>query len=238
VTHTPTVSLEHVLHGDFGWLLTGAADRLNFLDNTLQGIIKRFEDEFPDTREEADSAIGLSSSYEGNEKHLSASLSSAEGDGDVLARQTTAISDGEDEGVADNEIRPPLNRSNSMISLSSKALANEEGRVLRAGHKFRAGIVKPEHYALLAGVELVGRDPNHVRMLHEMLDELGDEEVKREAKEKGIVKVFEERKGEIIDRLRELDPAHWDRFVESQVMARKNVEVGQGEGAGEEAVVD
>lgn len=199
------------------------------MDNTLQGIIKRFEDEFPDTREGADSAIVLSSSLEdASEKQLSASLSSAE-DNMLHKLDTSAISDGEDEAEAENQIRSPaLARTNSMLSLSSKALANEEGRVLRAGHTFRAGFVKPEHYALLSGIELVGRDPNHVRMLHELLDELDDEGLRKEVGEKGVVKVFQERKGEIIRKLREADPAHWDRFVESQVMARKNVKLGEG----------
>ncbi|KAK1756876.1 MAP-ous protein 1 [Echria macrotheca] len=208
---------------------THAYHRLIFLDNTLQGIIKRFEDEFPDTREAADSAIVLSSSYDANEKPLSASLSSAEGDGNLLVRETSAVSDMEDE--ADTDIKPALNRTNSMLSLSSKALANEEGRVLRAGHKFRVGIVKPEHYALLSSVEMVGQDPNHVRMLYELLDELNDDGLRKEVEEKGVVRVFEERRGEIITRMKALDPQHWDRFVESQVMARKNVDLG-----GDEAV--
>lgn len=195
-----------------------------FLDTTLKGIIRRFEDEYPDTRE-TDSAIALSP-VDTRETQLSASLSSAEGDAEVLLRDP-AISDEDDENLAESEsqLRPPrLNRTASSISLTSKALADEEGRVLRAGHKFRAGIVKPEHLALLTdGVEMVRQDPNHVRMLHEILDELGDSGLRAEVEEKGIVKVFEERKGEIRQKLRDVDPLHWDRFVESQLMARKNV---------------
>ena len=91
---------------------------------------------------------------------------------------------------------------------------------LRAGHQFRAGIVKPEHYPLLSGVELVGADPKHAIMLHEILDELGDGSLIEDAKTKGVVTVFLERKEEILRLLREVDPAHWDTFVESQVMAR------------------
>lgn len=199
------------------------------MDNTLQGIIKRFEDEFPDTRELVDSAVALSSSLEdATEKQRSASLSLAE-DNMLHKLDTVALSDGEDEAEAENQIRSPaIARTNSMLSLSSKALADEEGRVLRAGHKFRAGFIKPEHYALLSGVELIGRDPNHVRMLHELLDELNDGSLRKEVEEKGVVQVFQEKKGEIIRRLREADPAHWDRFVESQVMARKNVKLGEG----------
>ena len=219
-------------------LTNAAADRLIFLENTLKGIIKRFEDEFPDTRESADSAIALSSD-EANEKQLGTSVSSNE---DImLSRRAVMASDAEDEADADAEanadanatlrIRPSLSRSNSVLSLTSKALANEEGRVLRAGHKFRSGIVKTEHYALLSGVEMVGADPNHARILHELLDELGDESLVREAKEKGVVRVFQERKEDVLRMLREADPTHWEAFVESQEMARKNVEVGGDNGS-------
>lgn len=214
---------------------THAYHRLMFLDTTLKGIIKRFEDEYPDTRE-TDSAIPLSPVRNRADKQLSHSLSSAEGDSEHLQRDP-AISDDDDEIMAESEghLRPPsLMRTPSSLSLTSKALADEEGRVLRAGHKFRAGIVKPEHMALLSdGVEMVRQDPNHVRMLHEILDELEDAGLRSEVEEKGIVKVFEERKGEIRQKLRDLDPMHWDRFVESQLMARKNVNLGMLEGEGE-----
>ena len=108
--------------------------------------------------------------------------------------------------------------------MTSRALSKEEGRVLRAGHKFRSGIFKPssEHYMLLSGIEAVGNDPNHVRFLHEMLDELCDEDLRRRADEVGVVPVFQEEREHILARLKESDPEHWERFAESQIMASKN----------------
>ncbi|KAK4211418.1 hypothetical protein QBC37DRAFT_446192 [Rhypophila decipiens] len=191
--------------------------RLIFLDNTLKGIIKRFEDEFPDTKESADSAVGFSSSTSDEEDAVEKQLthtSSVDVDADLLPED-----DLESAGL---EIRSPLQRSDSTLSLSSKALANEEGRVLRAGHKFRAGIVKPEHYPLLSGVELVGADPKHAIMLHELLEEIGDDSLIEDAKTRGVVPVYQERKEEILKLLKEADPAHWDAFVESQIMAKAN----------------
>lgn len=186
-----------------------------FLDNTLKGIIKRFEDEFPDTRESADSAVGFSSSTSDEEDAAERPLTlSSSVDADLLAEDEP-----ESAGL---EIRSPLQRSESTLSLSSKALADEEGRVLRAGHKFRAGIVKPEYYPLLSGVELVGADPKHAIMLHDLLEELGDKSLIEDAKTKGVVAVFQERKEEILKLLRDTDPAHWDAFVESQIMAKAN----------------
>lgn len=202
-------------------------------------MISRFEQEFPDTRED-DSATALSSSLEDYaiDKHLSASLSSSEAH---LPVRPASLSDPDDEADHDGEsinepsleapTRRPLARTGSALSLTSKALANEEGRVLRAGHQFRSAIVKPEHYALLSSrIEMVGADPNHVRLLHELIDEFGDEELRAQVlREKDVVKVFEENKGLIMRKMKEADEGHWDSFVESQVMARKNVGLGEGE---------
>lgn len=197
----------------------GTIDRLLFLDNTLKGIIKRFEDEFPETRESVDSAVSMSPDSEPNQV-LGSSPSST--DADLF--QPAVMSDAEDE--PDFNIKPPpLSRSSSIISSTSKALAEEEGRVLRAGHKFRTGIVKPEPCMPSPGVDLVSADPKHARVLHEMLVELGDEDLLQKADEMGAAYVFQEDKDHVLRRLREADPEHWERFTESQEMARKNVKV-------------
>lgn len=210
-------------------LLTHPSDRLLFLDRTLNGIIKRFEDEFPDTRESADSAISVS--LQQPEDQRAGSLSSAEADADVDAEQEVleggAASDLEDDAEDDAVKAASLHRSNSVLSTRAIDLVNEEGRALRAGHKFRAGFLRPEHYGiLLSGVEEIGADPNHARVLHEMLEELGDEDLLRQASEKGVVTAFAENRDRIFARLAEADPEHWRRFVESQEMARANVRVG------------
>ncbi|GAB1315149.1 Microtubules assembly and stabilization protein [Madurella fahalii] len=206
---------------------THAYHRLMFLDNTLNNIIKRFEDEFPDTRvsTSVDSGIDVESLEDARKRKKIPSDS-----GDLANSTTSALLNSSDNEDAPQEEEtaiksPSLSRSNSMLSLSSKALADEEGRVLRAGHKFRAGIADSKLYAqlLTSAVEMVGADPNHIRVLHELLEELNDEELNREVEEKGVVGVFKERKGEIFARLREADPVYWDQFVESQEMARKNV---------------
>jgi hypothetical protein len=90
---------------------------------------------------------------------------------------------------------------------------------------------------------MVGADKNHVRLLHEMLDDIGDEELLQKAKEIGVVRVFREHREEVLRKLKEADPEHWERFAESQIMASKNV--GKAErnendvvGDSESAVVD
>ncbi|KAK4236122.1 hypothetical protein C8A03DRAFT_45845 [Achaetomium macrosporum] len=216
--------------------------RLIFLDDTLKGIIKRFEDEFPDTRITNSDNNKDNNNDRDSDKSVPASTEE-DPRADPAAITLPDSDDNEEEAEDDPTVAttiiksPSLSRSNSQLSLSSRALAHEEARVLRAGHKFRAGVIgardddgppdlRSEHYALLAsGVEMVGADPNHARLLHELLEELGDEELNAEAREKGVVSVFKERRLDVLRRLRAADPAHWDRFVESQEMARANVKL-------------
>lgn len=143
-----------------------------------------------------------------------ASLGSNEGE----PEGTGSISEAEEE----TEIRPSsISRSNSVISLSSKGLTNEEGRVLRAGHKFRSGWIK--HYNLLSGVEELGGDPKQNHILHEMLADLDDDHLNKKVEDKGIIRVFQEDRDYILQQLKSQDPEHWARFIESQEMARANV---------------
>ncbi|OIW23596.1 RNI-like protein [Coniochaeta ligniaria NRRL 30616] len=210
---------------------THAYHRLLFLDNTLKGIIKRFEDEFPDTREPS-LTLQPTTSHDSCQPPNTLPASPT----DLFP--PTAGSDIEDEPEPFS-IKPPLSRSSSAVSITSRALSAEEGRVLRAGHRFRAGIFKPEHYLLASGIEDVGNDPNHVRILHEMLDELDDEGLRKKAEEIGVVRVFQEERATVLEKLKESDPEHWERFAESQLMASKNRMNGEqdgkvvGEGKGE-----
>ncbi|KAL1899799.1 Microtubules assembly and stabilization protein [Sporothrix stenoceras] len=206
-----------------------AYQRLLFLDNTLDGIIKRFEDEFPETRVSIDSGVSLSQptadAKNGNRPHAS-SMDSGSADADVEGEGDTAavfLSDGEDE----TDILPSrLSRSNSIMSLSSKGLTNEEGRMLRAGHRFRSGWFK--HYNLLSGVDEIGSDPQHNHVLYELINEINDANINKKLAEKGIVRLFKEDREEMLQILKEQDPEHWDRFIESQEKARANkmIELG------------
>lgn len=219
-------------------------ERLLFLQRTLDGIINRFEDEFPETKEPADSAVSLSppESHPLEKTPTRNSLSSVEAEREPSA----GASDGEDEThfeIGTGTGKGSLSRQSSNLSLSSMALNREEGIALRAGHKFRyRWMLTSEQYHLLASTELeeVEKTPTLVRVFNEMLDELGDEELLKLRDEKGAVRVFKEHRQSIIDGFKQADPEHWARFVESQEKARANVmpqEQAEIE-RGEPAVVD
>lgn len=201
-------------------------ERLLFLQRTLDGIINRFEDEFPETKEPADGTVSLSpsESHTLEKTPTRTSLSSNE----VEREPSAGASDGEDD--THFEIRTgtgtgSLSRQSSNLSLSSMALNREEGIALRAGHKFRYRWFTSEQYHLLASTEIeeLEKTPALVRVFNEMLDELGDEELLKLRDEKGAVRVFKEHRQTIIDGFKQADPEYWARFVESQEKARANV---------------
>ncbi|KAI0179356.1 RNI-like protein [Hypoxylon sp. FL1284] len=194
--------------------------RLVFLDQTIEGIIKRFEDEFPETKEMDISASDLQP-VSGPE--LSASLSSIDADGVLM-------SDMED---VETELRSPKpgSRPNSVMSHTSKALDEEEGRALRVGHRFRRGLIKQEHFNLLTGSEEVRNDPDHVKLIEGVMEDLfkDDGQVQKDMKEMDPICAFQKYREEIVKRLRDEDPSYWENFVESQEKARANVQVSTTE---------
>ena len=189
--------------------------KLMFLDSTLEGIIKRFEDEFPDTRETHDQDAAISKpSPDLEELTLTTSLNDD---------QAAVISDGED----DSAIHPArtLSRSNSILS---KTQAEEEGRVHRAGHRFRAGILRKEHIDVFSTIDDISNDPNHVRLLTEMVDEAGGELLQR-SKEIGVVAALKEDRESILKSLKEMDPEYFETFLEAQKKAVANIDLREKE---------
>ncbi|KAL7894623.1 hypothetical protein HDV63DRAFT_157285 [Trichoderma sp. SZMC 28014] len=192
--------------------------KLMFLDDTLQGIIKRFEDEYPDTREHPEDAVAHVPIAQGEKEVLSSSPPAGD---DAVA----VGSDVEEEG----ELREPrpLSRSNSILG---RKLAEEEGRVHRVGHRFRSGIT--DHVNLLSTLDDVENDPNHVRVLADLADDVGGEFLEL-AKQKGAVQAFKDHKDMLFAALKESDPEYWDRFVEAQGKARANINLPGTEKNGE-----
>ncbi|KAI9172366.1 hypothetical protein HJFPF1_01868 [Paramyrothecium foliicola] len=183
--------------------------KLTFLDNTLQGIIKRFEDEYPDTRQSVEVEVPLT-----QVRSRELQVPPTPGVEDTH----TAISDGEDE----REIRVPrpLSRTNSVLS---RVIAEEEGRVHRVGHRFRSGFLTQQHLDLLtAAIDDIGSDVNHVRLLTDIAEDVGGEFLEK-VQEKGAIRAFKEDRELYLTAYKEMDPEYWAQFVESQQKARANI---------------
>lgn len=191
--------------------------KLMFLDETLQGIIKRFEDEYPDTREHHGELEDMDMSPEITRIRSSSTDLSANGIGAAAEESAAVFSDAEDEG----EIHGPrVSRSNSTLS---RVLAEEEGRVHRAGHRFRSGIVSQTQMDLVKSIDDISADPQHVRMLSELAEDVGGEFLEQ-VKAKGVIQAYKDNRESFLASMRgsDGDAAQWERFIESQNKALAN----------------
>jgi hypothetical protein len=208
------------------------AERLLFLDQTLEGMIKRFEDEYPETR----IPTTLSSPHlapANQESPMESGILSETHDGRSTPGSKTEaalfveppMSDDED----NNALRPVLSRHNSDLSLASRALSEEEGRMHRFGQKFRRDILKPELEDHAHGTTGKEETPQHLQILRAMIEEVGGEEIKSRIESHGQEAVLEELSNDaslLRAQLMEQDPAGWEMFVESQQAVQRNSNVG------------
>ena len=202
-----------------------ALDRLLFLNQTLEGMIKRFEDEFPETRLPSTvTSPPLLDVPQTNRANGVALSSSIEGQGSDIdpALVEAPLSDDED------GVRPVLSRHNSDVSLASRALSQEEGRMHRFGQKFRRDILKPDTEDHAHGTTGAEEQPLHLKYLRAMVEGIGGEELKHKILVEGEDAVLVELENEasvLRQQLIEQDPENWDKFSESQKAAQNNINV-------------
>ena len=204
--------------------------RLQFLDQTLERIIQRFEDEYPETKiaplpssPPAANGIGsLASSF------ADTSVLSASTDSNGLSKIPSA-----EEYLEENEDRAPyalkLSRTSSNTSLAAKALTSEEGRMHRLGQTFRREVLKPTQM----DDELHGTSKNDppeepaMAALRSRLEDLRGDELRQKVNEDGVDKVISDLKINM-NELRALqndDPEGFEAFKESQLAAKMNSQI-------------
>ncbi|KAH9214407.1 hypothetical protein DL95DRAFT_300687 [Leptodontidium sp. 2 PMI_412] len=200
--------------------------RLQFLDQTLEGMIKRFEDEYPETR--LPSAIASPPLPSPTE--IEAALTLSRNDTNTSDPEPTPFDEGDPAHGSEDEdqpetIRPMLSRHNSDVSLASRALNQEEGRMHRFGQQFRREILKPEQADHVHGTTGLEDQPRHLQLLRAMVEGLGGEEIQDRINDQGPDAVIEELSNEasvLRERLMEQDPEGWEKFRESQEAAARN----------------
>ena len=138
------------------------------------------------------------------------------------------------------ESRPSLlrtSRHNSDVSLASRALSREEGRIHRVGQKARRSIVDAPGFELpdrpksndgpaaTGSIDAVTRDPK-IASLAKRIEGLSGPELKLEIQNGGWESVLEKLGSnfEELRRLQEEDPVAWEQFKESQLKATANME--------------
>lgn len=184
-------------------------------------MIKRFEDEFPETR--LPTALTSPPLPDMTKLPSSEGVEYAEGEPRISDTEPTlaepAVSDDED------RLRPMLSRHNSDVSLASRALSQEEGRMHRFGQQFRRDIMKPDTEDDEHGTTGNEEQPVHLQLLRAMVEGLGGEEIKNKILTEGEDNVIAELSNEassLRQQLKEQDPEGWIKFVESQEAAMRN----------------
>ncbi|EEP79592.1 predicted protein [Uncinocarpus reesii 1704] len=118
--------------------------RLQFLDVTLQRMIQRFEDEFPDTRLPA----GTDSTTDANSALEFSVHSADQADKNSDVDETVELSQSPENGPVGQDEQERyavrLSRTSSNTSLHSRALTSEEGRVLRLGQRLSHDMLQSE----------------------------------------------------------------------------------------------
>jgi len=208
----------------------------------LQGIIQRFEDEYPECRISNDALLNRppgGSSTAGVSNPISTISGLSVPSLGPSAEASALTSDDEFE-----ESRPSLrtSRHNSDVSLASRALSREEGRIHRVGQKARRSIVNAPGFELpsdrpmssagginnnigLTNASETIRDPK-IASLAKRIEALSGPELKTEIQTGGWEGLLEKMgtNFEELRRLQEEDPVAWEQFKESQLKATANME--------------
>jgi len=194
--------------------------RLLFLDQTLEGMIRRFETEFPETRlPSAVTSLPLPDVPEIIRASPPESIDLSRASDTEPTLIETLGSD--DEGG----MRPVLSRHNSDVSLASRALSQEEGRMHRFGQKFRRDLLKPEGQE---DYEHGTTGQEDTQLLRALVEGLAGEELRDRIQDQGQDAVLEELSNDASDLRRQLieaDPEGWEKFRESQEAAQRNIGV-------------
>jgi hypothetical protein len=202
--------------------------RLLFLDQTLQSMIQRFEEEYPDSRVAPNGAMPepTASMTSSLESYFPSSFTT--GERAELLNHAADADEGDDDAV-----KPSMSRHNSDASLASRALTLEEGRLHRLGHHLRREIVESSPVTSSSAIasEDDERPPRpaagqqRLALLKERLESTPGNELGPLVEKIGWKAVLD-KVGANLDDLRSLqeqDPEAWEQFRDSQLKARMNV---------------
>lgn len=189
-------------------------------------MIQRFEDEYPETRLRPTSEVESM-----NSSNPSSSLPASTVP--TLDNSITDIT-----AVESDEEEPHFLRSrhNSDVSLASRHMSQEEGRLHRFGHRVRTGLLNPSRPSTSDGDESTPPNafisgtmddcglPQHLVSLRHSFMALTGDEMRQKVEGLGWEKAFDSvvENAEELSKLEKEDPAAFKTFRESQIAALKN----------------
>ncbi|KAE8154040.1 cell wall biogenesis protein Mhp1 [Aspergillus avenaceus] len=188
--------------------------RLQFLDMTLDRMIHRFEDVYPETRIAPPPAFSVA--------HDNSSQNSAE-DGNGAP----AFGNHADECAVDDEdaehYTVGLSRTSSITSFHSRAMTSEEGHVHRLGQNLRRDFLNPPFDPTEDDLS-TSLDDSHIAALRSKLERLQDEQARSSFESVGADKAFQEL-GSTVEELwaiQKQDNEAFEKFKQSQIAAQIN----------------
>lgn len=198
------------------------AGRLQFLDFTLQRMIQRFEDEYPETRIIPQSipsyAIQDTSSQGSNDDAWNGPVSENTQLNGTCA-DAEAVADDEEEQYA---VR--LSRSSSITSLHSRAMTSEEGHVHRLGQNIRRDFLRPSFDQADDDMSAFSFEESHMAALRDKLDRLQEEQTHTPFESVDADKALGDL-GNTVEELwaaRKNDAETFEKFRQSQIAAQFN----------------
>jgi len=186
-------------------------------------MVERFENEFPETR--------LSHTTTSRPVHI---VHKSSDDADVAIDPESHFSESEtvlvephlsdDEGVRQHHT---LSRHNSDVSLASRALGLEEGRMHKLGQEFRRSLAIPDTEAAEHPNLVSELGPYHLQLLRDMIEGTEGKAIldKIEKEHKGpaaVMAVLSDEASTLRKQLKDTDPEGWQRFIESQKVTQRN----------------
>ena len=198
--------------------------RLLFLDNTLSGIIQRFEDEYPEVRSPSKASREKETDAASSTSSLPDTLSQSLSNSGTVTGETSVSAIGDDE--SDGDIKPVRHQRHvSDVSIAAKELSIEEGQVHRLGQKMKHDLWHKH------GGETLGHpgedEPEHLRALRDKLDVLDADELRDSVNQVGVegtLQQFSER----VDSFRKLQEENPAELAELRSMLREKASLQEG----------
>ncbi|KAM3415271.1 hypothetical protein BST61_g8801 [Cercospora zeina] len=196
--------------------------RFGFLDQTLQSMIQRFEEEYPETRLAPPSPKAASTASSNDVRVTPALQTSDPGD---------RVSDDDDELDEDEAgtFRPVVSRHSSDVSLAARALGMEEGHLHRLGQRMRREVVEQPLTPADGGnvVTRWSKEEEAARLdtMRHQLEAISGPEMKYLVEHDGWDSALRKVGANMSDlrTLQEQDPKAWEVFKEAQWKASMNV---------------
>ncbi|MCJ1467837.1 hypothetical protein MMC07_006462 [Pseudocyphellaria aurata] len=190
--------------------------RLQFLDSTLERMIQRFENEYPETRLQPSPQ-----SYQPPLSNNAAFSTTNHPPTDSDTTNTEAL-DPDPDSEPDEAIRIPVLRQGSEASLASRQ-AQEEGRMHKFGQRIRRDILRPETLDYSHGTTGKEVEESHLKELRRKLEALNGAEIRDKVHGLGPEAAFEAI-GATVEELRALEMEDPDGYQEARNAAMRNME--------------